>query len=243
MAHVPRPSRASLQPPPPGSGHRGRKASRMEGVSELRDYRLGREIGRGGFGVVFEALNVRSGDTVAMKRLSLGTVAAPELASIQQEIELLRRLNHPNIVRYIDSIRTKEFLYIVLEIVENGSLLAAIKRFGTFSEQLTAVYTSQVLRGLVYLHEQGVIHRDIKAANILTTKDGIVKLTDFGVAVSEADKGNSVVGSPFWMAPGMTRLSPPFTAVWRGAGAHPTVQATCNAFYLHLRASRPCRGD
>jgi serine/threonine protein kinase len=103
---------------------------------------------------------------------------------MQQEIELLRRLKHPNIVRYIDSRLSRDYLYIVLELVENGSLATALKRFGCFSESLAAVYISQVLRGLSFLHEQGVIHRDIKAANILTTKEGIVKLADFGVADS-----------------------------------------------------------
>lgn len=108
-------------------------------------------------------------------------------------------MNHPNIVQYIDTIRTKDYLHIVLEYVllslnvhcsilicclnstlsslycrymENGSLSNVIKKFGSFSESLTAIYVTQVLRGLRYLHEQGVLHRDIKGANILTTKDG-----------------------------------------------------------------------
>lgn len=66
-----------------------------------------------------------------------------------------------------------------------------------FPEHLIAVYIDQVLQGLVYLHDQGVIHRDIKGANILTTKDGIVKLADFGVATSTLSD-LTVVGSPYW---------------------------------------------
>lgn len=84
----------------------------------------------------------------------------------------MQKLNHPNIVKYIDTIRTKSYLYIVLEYMENGSLATVIKKFGFFTESLTAIYVTQVLRGLKYLHEQGVLHRDIKGANILTTKDG-----------------------------------------------------------------------
>lgn len=75
------------------------------------------------------------------------------------------------------------------------------KRFGKFPENLVAVYISQVLEGLVYLHEQGVIHRDIKGANILTNKDGCVKLADFGVASKTTTGGvsdSAVVGSPYW---------------------------------------------
>lgn len=77
------------------------------------------------------------------------------------------------------------------------------KRFGKFPESLVAVYISQVLEGLVYLHDQGVIHRDIKGANILTNKDGTVKLADFGVAAKTGGGGaqdGAVVGSPYWSA-------------------------------------------
>lgn len=118
------------------------------------------------------------------------------------EITLLQKLNHPNIVKYIDTIRTDASLHIVLEYMENGSIVDIIKRFGVLPESLSAIYISQVLQGLDYLHNQGVIHRDIKGANILTTKQGLVKLADFGVAVklSEAEKSNSVVGTPYWSA-------------------------------------------
>jgi serine/threonine protein kinase len=85
---------------------------------------------------------------------------------------------------------------------ENGSLHGICKRFGKFPENLVAVYISQVLQGLVYLHDQGVIHRDIKGANLLTNKDGTVKLADFGVASTAAAGMNdaAVVGSPYWSA-------------------------------------------
>uniref|UniRef100_A0A2N9EY15 non-specific serine/threonine protein kinase n=1 Tax=Fagus sylvatica TaxID=28930 RepID=A0A2N9EY15_FAGSY len=84
-----------------------------------------------------------------------------------------RNLNHKNIVKYLGSLKTKTHLHIILEYVENGSLANIIKpnKFGPFPESLVAVYIAQVLEGLVYLHEQGVIHRDIKGANILTTKE------------------------------------------------------------------------
>lgn len=79
------------------------------------------------------------------------------------------------------------------------------KKFGKFPETLVAIYISQVLEGLVYLHDQGVIHRDIKGANILTNKDGCVKLADFGVASSTAAgavRDDAVVGSPYWSESG-----------------------------------------
>lgn len=128
-----------------------------------------------------------------------GLTAVARLTA-QSEISLLRKLNHENIVKYHDTIKTQQCLYIVLEYMENGSLAQFLRKFGSLSETLVAMYVTQVLRGLAYLHEQGVLHRDIKGANILTTKDGLVKLADFGVAVklSDTQKSNSVVGSPYW---------------------------------------------
>lgn len=91
---------------------------------------------------------------------------------------------------------------------ENGSLHSICKNFGKFPENLVALYMSQVLHGLLYLHEQGVIHRDIKGANILTTKEGLVKLADFGVATKASGLDqSSVVGTPYWMAPEVIELS------------------------------------
>ena len=122
------------------------------------------------------------------------------LSLLQTEISLLRKLKHENIVNYHDTIKTDGYLYIVLEYMENGSLAQFVKKFRFLSETLVAMYITQVLRGLAYLHEQGVLHRDVKGANILKTKDGLVKLADFGVAIklSETQKTNSVVGSPYW---------------------------------------------
>ena len=100
-------------------------------------------------------------------------------------------------------ISTDDHLNIVLEYIESGSLAAIIKRFTPFKENLVAFYVKQVLEGLCYLHSQGVVHRDIKGANLLTTKEGVVKLADFGVAMklTETTKSMSIVGTPYWMAP------------------------------------------
>ncbi|XP_022863966.1 MAP3K epsilon protein kinase 1-like [Olea europaea var. sylvestris] len=169
-------------------------------------YMLGDEIGKGAYGRVYKGLDLQNGDFVAIKQVSLSNIAQEDLNTIMQEIDLLKNLNHKNIVKYLGSLKTKTHLHIILEYVENGSLANIIKpnKFGPFPESLVAVYIAQVLEGLVYLHEQGVIHRDIKGANILTTKEGLVKLADFGVAtkLTEADVNtHSVVGTPYWMAP------------------------------------------
>ncbi|KAG8214693.1 hypothetical protein J3R82DRAFT_9774 [Butyriboletus roseoflavus] len=165
------------------------------------------------------ALNWATGETVAVKEIQLSNIPKGELGQIMSEIDLLKNLNHPNIVKYKGFVKTREYLYIILEFCENGSLHNICKRFGKFPENLVAVYIRQVLEGLVYLHDQGVIHRDIKGANILTNKDGCVKLADFGVASSTttgAVSDDAVVGSPYWMAPEVIEQSGATTAsdIW-----------------------------
>lgn len=149
--------------------------------------------------------------------------------------ELTEWLQHPNIVKYHGFVKSAETLNIILEYVssstdrlsiggankrrycENGSLHSISKNFGRFPENLVGLYMSQVLHGLLYLHEQGVIHRDIKGANILTTKEGLVKLADFGVASRTTGLSkSSVVGTPYWMAPEVIELSGATTAsdIW-----------------------------
>ncbi|WWC62426.1 uncharacterized protein I303_105022 [Kwoniella dejecticola CBS 10117] len=186
----------------------------MAAAVALSNYQLGDILGRGASGSVYRALNFLTGETVAIKSISLLSLPASSLPDIMSEIDLLKNLNHPNIVKYKGFARDKENLFIVLEYCENGSLQTILKKFGKFPESLIAVYISQVLEGLIYLHEQGVIHRDIKGANILTNKDGSVKLADFGVSsknqppnlpnqnqIPKEENENEVVGSPYWMAP------------------------------------------
>ncbi|KAK9462801.1 kinase-like domain-containing protein [Lipomyces oligophaga] len=202
------PSPPLIPPYTPSSGRKYQEA-RIIG-----NYSIGDVLGKGAFGEVRLALNLRTGATVAAKLISLSNIKRSDIQSITREIDLLQQLDHPNIVRYLGFVRTEETLYIILEFCENGSLTSIMKNFGVFPENLVAVYISQVLKGLVYLHDQGVIHRDIKGANILTTKQGIVKLADFGVATSRSttaamsttESCADVAGTPYWMAPEVIRL-------------------------------------
>jgi len=106
----------------------------------------------------------------------------------------------------------------VLEFVECGSLADLIKKHGgCFTETIIAVYIKQVLRGLEYLHARHVIHRDIKGANILTTREGVVKVADFGVAANLENGSfynnntDSNAGTPYWMAPEVIKIEPKIT--------------------------------
>jgi mitogen-activated protein kinase kinase kinase ANP1 len=129
--------------------------------------------------------------------------------SSQAEVALMRKLEHPNIVRYLGTSRDDEMLNIFMEYVPGGSISSLISRFGKFSETVVRVYTKQILAGLVYLHEHQIIHRDVKGANILVDNAGRVKLADFGASMeailSNSSNGDralrSMKGTPFYMAP------------------------------------------
>ena len=158
---------------------------------------------------MYMAMNTSTGAYVAVKQVYVAPRAKGRARVHKNGIELLKRLRHDNIVRYIDSIEEGGTLNIVIEYVENGALASVVKKFGNFSEKLCLKYLVQVLEGLAYLHEQGVIHRDLKGANILTTKEGVVKLADFGVAINldeTANEGECVVGTPYWMAPEIIKM-------------------------------------
>ncbi|KAK3806706.1 MAG: kinase-like domain-containing protein, partial [Benniella sp.] len=176
-------------------------------------------IGRGQFGAVYKAMNMVTGQMVAVKRIKIDGLRNEERDMLMQEVDLLKSLTHPSIVKYEGFIKTDEYLNIVLEFVENGSLLTTLKSFGTFPEKLVVVYVVKILEGLVYLHGKQVVHCDLKAANILTTKNGNVKLSDFGVSlnlkVKESDFG-AVAGTPNWMAPEVIELkgASPASDIW-----------------------------
>lgn len=207
----------ALETPKNQSTKEEQTLNRAQDVAELKDYQLGDCLGKGAFGSVFRALNMGTGETVAVKQVKLADLPKSELRVITLEIDLLKNLDHPNIVKYRGFVKSAESLNIILEYCENGSLHSISKNFGKFPENLVGIYMSQVLHGLLYLHEQGVIHRDIKGANILTTKQGLVKLADFGVATRTTTfHESSVVGTPYWMAPEVIELSGATTAsdIW-----------------------------
>ena len=139
---------------------------------------------------------------MAIKQIDLYTISNENISSIEGEINLLKNLDHPNIVKYIECIRTKSHINLILEYVENGSLHQMVKQSGKMGEHLVFIFVKQILEGLAYLHNQGIIHRDIKGANLLLTKNGIVKLADFGYSIlNDKNKVNSIVGTACFMAP------------------------------------------
>lgn len=184
-------------------------------------YQIGNGIGRGQFGAVYRALNLNTGQMVAVKRIGLQDLSEDEISNLMKEVDVLKRLSHPSIVKYEGMVRSTDTLSIVLEYVENGSLGQTIRAFGKLNERLVASYITKILEGLHYLHTSHVVHCDLKAANILTTKNGNVKLSDFGVSLNLHAKAleeikNDVAGTPNWMAPEVIELKGASTAsdIW-----------------------------
>jgi serine/threonine protein kinase len=187
-------------------------------------WKKGEILGQGAFGVVYLGLNIETGELMAVKQMTLDDISKKELSSLENEINMLKSLRHPNIVRYIGTEATPSTLSIFLEYVPGGSLKSLIDKFGKLEESVVRSYTRQLLLGLEYLHRNGMAHRDVKGANCLVGNDGAIKLADFGaskqwrpqVSVDEINSTGNIVersesgshevrGTPSWMAPEVIR--------------------------------------
>lgn len=189
--------------------------------SGLKRWLKGARIGAGSFGIVYLGMNAITGELMAVKQVAINK-KGPYSSSLQNnvidalehEMSLLKELNHENIVRYLGASTEENYLNIFLEYVPGGSVLSMLNCYGPFEEPLIRNFIRQVLIGLSYLHGEGIMHRDIKGANILIDIKGTVKISDFGISkridnpnsddkesIKSTGKRASLQGSVYWMAP------------------------------------------
>ncbi|TLD39289.1 pkinase domain-containing protein [Venturia nashicola] len=165
-------------------------------------------IGGGSFGKVYKGVDKRTGQAVAIKVIDVEN-AEDEVDDIIQEISILSELHSPYVTKYYGSYLKGSDLWIVMEFCAGGSCGDLMKP-GLIPEDYICIIIRELLMGLEYLHGDNKLHRDIKAANILLTANGQVKLADFGVSGQLSQtmtKKNTFVGTPFWMAPEVIKQS------------------------------------
>ncbi|XP_056385142.1 STE20-like serine/threonine-protein kinase isoform X2 [Hyla sarda] len=161
------------------------------------------ELGDGAFGKVYKAQNKETGILAAAKVID--TKTEDELEDYMVEIEILASCDHPHIVKLLDAFYYENNLWILIEFCAGGAVDAVMLELERpLTEPQIRVVCKQTLEALVYLHDNKVIHRDLKAGNILLTLDGDVKLADFGVSAKNTrtiQRRDSFIGTPYWMAP------------------------------------------
>jgi tRNA A-37 threonylcarbamoyl transferase component Bud32 len=178
----------------------------------------GQLIGKGTFGRVYLGMNITTGELIAVKQVEVNAKAAGSdkdkvkelVKSLDQEIDTMKDLEHANIVQYLGCEKKELSISIFLEYISGGSVGSCLRKHGKFEESVVSSLTRQTLSGLAYLHREGILHRDLKADNILLDLDGTCKISDFGISkktdnIYGNDITNSMQGSVFWMAPEVIR--------------------------------------
>lgn len=190
---------------PPGEVRTRYKAQPMQ-IEQLGPYRISRRLGKGGMGSVYEAIDEKTGQRVAVKAL------APQLAlaegfreRFEAEIESLKKLQHEGIVRLLGYGESEGILFYSMELVDGPSLEQEINNGRRFDWNETLSLAVQLCRALKHAHDHGVVHRDIKPANLLLTPEGRVKVADFGIArlfgSTQLTTAGGVLGTADYMSP------------------------------------------
>lgn len=180
----------------------------------LGNYRITQKLGQGGVGDVWKAIDLSLDREVALKVLRPELAAQPEVvARFRAEALALAKLNHPNVATIHGFHLEGSCPFIVMEYVLGQTLHALVRGFGPMRSRDALPLFLQVVDGIQHAHEQGVVHRDLKASNVMLSQLGIVKVLDFGIARRAGSvhltRGAHGVGTPAWMAPEQVRGEEP----------------------------------
>jgi serine/threonine protein kinase len=186
------------------------------GGKTIEGFRILRSVGRGGMSVVYRAQDEATGEIVALKMMSYRLIYdALALARFQHEADLVQRLDHENIARLKRLFPAFNTYFLVMELCDGIDLHRLVRARGPMPESRVRPIVGQLARALEYVHERGVVHRDLKPGNVMMTRAGQIKLTDFGLAVSTVtadDLTRSVDpaswGTPAFMAPEQLASAP-----------------------------------
>jgi hypothetical protein len=179
-------------------------------VARFGHCRVLSEIGAGSLSTVYRAVQEPLGREVAIKALKSSISTSSSFAAhLEREAHLLSELSHPNVALLHELVKTEASLYLVLEYVVGANLAELLERRSRLPPELTAIIGAAIARGLEHAHDRGIVHRDVKPANILVSSRGEVKLIDFGIARrirrngsdDQADEGSLAFGTPAYMSP------------------------------------------
>ena len=170
-------------------------------------YKIIRELGRGGRGVIYQAQDMELGMIIAIKFLPQELANNPQaVEDLKSEAKASMLLSHQNIVRLHNFEDMEGYKFLTMEYIEGENLEQMLMRRKRFTADETVQYAKQVCIGLEYAHQRGVIHRDIKPSNLMKTKEGVIKITDFGIAANISDSLKQITteyvfGTPIYMSP------------------------------------------
>lgn len=184
----------------------------MAAPSRIGDYELLKPIGKGKFAIVYRARRLSDGETVALKRINVDTIDDKAREKCLKEVQLLQSLDHPNVIKYLDSFITDNDLVIVVEWAAAGDLKRQLRKAQErgvgFEERVIWKYFAQMSSAMQHLRERRIMHRDLKPANIFLTLDGTVKVGDLGLSRELSEhtvQAHSKVGTPLYMSPEVLR--------------------------------------
>ncbi|KAI9304793.1 kinase-like domain-containing protein [Cunninghamella echinulata] len=175
-------------------------------ANKYEDFDIKQPIGYGSSAIVYAAIYLPMKKWVALKMIDLDMFERNQIDELRRETALMALSKHPNVLKVYGSFVNGSKLYIITPYLSFGSCLDIMKTSfkDGFEEYVIATILKQALEGLVYLHKNGHIHRDVKAGNLLMDDQGTVLLADFGVSSSLSERGDirkTFVGTPCWMAP------------------------------------------